>query len=106
MILKNSCRAVGVGKNSARRRYGGLDTPDDEHFESAPHAADRFRAVTPSDDELGYQRVIIRGNYRIRMGCGVHAPSCSARWLKRGDTPRRRHKRLRDCGINAALNPV
>jgi len=38
---------IRIGENPAVQRDGRLDAFDDEHFESALHAADRFGAVAP-----------------------------------------------------------
>ena len=85
---------------------GSLDAFDDEHLKRSLHPADGFRAVTPLNDQLGDQRIVVRRDDSIGISGGVHAHSGSARRLKGRNASRRRHERVGVLRIDAAFNRV
>ena len=95
---------IRIGENPAVQRDRRLDAFDDEHLESPLHAANRFGAVAPLDDQLCDHRIVVRRNDGIGIGRRIHAHARPSRRLKRRNASGRGHKRHRILGIDPAFD--
>ncbi len=97
---------IGIGKDALVQRQRGLDSLDDEHFQSAAHARDGLGAVATAHDELGDQRIVVGRDHGVGMGRGIHAHAGAAGNLEGGDAAGRGHEGIGIFGIDAALDAV
>src|SRR6267142_340711 len=94
------CRIV---KNLAMKRNRALNAFKNEHFEGTIHAANGLVARGPVNDELGYQRIVMRRNDVLGVGSRIDAHAGTARGIPGRDLPRRRFVCNRILGIDAAF---
>src|SRR5436305_10243592 len=87
-------------------RYRRLDALDDHHFERAAHARNRNLARARVDDELGYQRIVVRRDDVACVGRRVEADARPARRVVARNQSGRRRERPRVFGVDAALDCV
>jgi hypothetical protein len=57
-------------------------------------------------DQLGHQRIVMRGNPTVGIGGRVHANAYASRQIEAGDAAGRRDVSFRMLGIDAALDGV
>ena len=65
----------GVSEDFEVKRDGGVDAVDNIFVQGPLHAADRFGPIPAPDDQLGYQRIIMRLDHVTGVSMAVDADS-------------------------------
>src|SRR6266849_5953058 len=96
----------GVSHNSQVKWDGGMNALHDKHLQGARHARHGLFTVLAMGHQLSDEGIIVGWYYTFSIGSGVYTHPGSTGSMEGDDLARRRGKRLRVLGVDAALDSM